>query len=155
MVKVSVKNHKYKEAFYIVIIGIIIFTVIFKLDLFGLKKGRDDSNSINKSILYKEEHLLTFDEWKKIADIYTSEYYECMKVLDMDYTKDYLSSACGNKYRNQYVKYRDGLDTRANLKYNQISELLDYWDKISDATRKRAIKAMEENDKRKRPNKDN
>ncbi|RXP64555.1 hypothetical protein EC396_00850 [Lutibacter sp. HS1-25] len=58
-------------------------------------------------------------------------------------------------FRNQYVKFREGLETRANLEYNQVRELLKYWDGIQERTTKKAIKAMEENDRKKRPNKYN
>lgn len=142
------------------IIGALLFLILFftyqfnfKEKLFGKKSG---SGSIQiESILSKQENLLTIDEWKKIADYRAQEFYECTKDLDMDITKWYLFESCATSYNNNWVFFRDGLDERSNLNYDQRTMLKDYWHKTRDAMKEKVSNMMKENDKKLRPNRDN
>jgi hypothetical protein len=111
------------------------------------------SNKNDKSLVYKEAHLLTFEEWKQIADIRAKEFYNCTKELDMDISRWYMYENCAREYNNNWVLFRDGLDYKANLTFEQTEELKDYWHKTRDDITEKVSKLMEENDRRKRPNK--
>jgi hypothetical protein len=131
------------------------FKYHFKEKWFGNKKsvsGSEQNLEQAKSILSKQENLLSIEEWKKIADYRAQEYYECTKDLDMDLTKSYLWESCATDYSNSGVLFRDGLDERANLNYDQQKMLKDYWSKTSDAMINKVSKMMEENDRKLRPN---
>ena len=147
---------------------LILFSIGLVLILFGvnyIKSGYFTQNSINsdnnainnsesnESLMYKEEHLLTFNEWKKIADIRAKEFYECTKDLDMDISRWYIYENCARTYNNNWVLFRNGLDYKANLTFEQTEELKDYWHKTRDDITEKVSKLMEENDRRKRPNK--
>lgn len=144
------------------IIGAIVFIILFlsyqfhfKDKWFGNKKGSGSNSEHVESILSKEEHKLTVDEWKKIANYRAEEFYECTKDLDMDITKWYLYESCATTYNNHWVLFRDGLDERANLNYDQREMLKDYWHKTRDAMTEKVSNIMKENDRKLRPNREN
>jgi hypothetical protein len=144
------------------IIGALLFLILFfayqfhfKDKWFGKNKGGNSDSGQVESILSKEEHMLTVDEWKKIADYRAEEFYECTKDLDMDITKWYLYESCATSYNNNWVRFRDGLDERANLNYDQREMLKDYWHKTRDAMTEKVSNLMKANDKKLRPNREN
>lgn len=162
MVKVKVKQDvSNKPKFILVILGfaLVMVFVIFGTDkisnMFHSSNGARSNSSQMESILSKEEHLLTVDEWKKIANYRAEEFYECTKDLDMDITKWYLYESCATSYNNDWVLYRDGLDERANLNYDQREMLKDYWHKTRDAMTEKVSNLMKENDRKLRPNREN
>lgn len=137
---------------------LILFCIPFALIIFGINKLKSSSNSNeekteqNRTLFYKQEHLLTYNEWKNIADLRSKEYLECNKNLDNSAYGIYQQDYCARVYTNNWVLFRDGLDYKANLTDKQIDELREYWHK----TRERAIDELKrikiEEDKRKRPN---
>jgi len=162
MVKVKVKQDvSNKPKFILIILGfaLVMVFVIFGTgkisNIFHGSKGGSSDTSQMESILSKEEHKLTVDEWKKIADYRAQDFYECTKDLDMDITKWYLFESCATSYNNNWVFFRDGLDERANLNYDQREMLKDYWHKTRDAMTEKVGNLMKENDKKLRPNRDN
>ncbi len=152
MVKVSVKNNKYSETIKIIVVAILIIIVILKAGILGSERNQQGSNSSGESLLYKEEHKLTYEEWKKVAQIYANQYLNCNKDLTWDFSKVYISENCGIRYRNQYVRFREGLENRANLNWEQTRQLLKYWDELSDKTIELVKKRMDENDRKMHPN---
>lgn len=166
MVKINSKSsisNKPKFLGYLALFSIGLFLIFFGIN--SIKNGyftnpstNSDNNTIdnnesNKSILYKEEHHLTFNEWKNIADIRAKEFYNCTKDLDMDFSRWYIYENCARAYNNNWVLFRNGLDYKANLTNEQTEELKDYWHKTRDDITEKVSKLMEDNDRRKRPNK--
>ncbi|MCG3165158.1 MAG: hypothetical protein POELPBGB_00920 [Bacteroidia bacterium] len=146
MAKVTVKPTKSSKFNIILIVVVIAFFVIY----IGIDKIKNGSG--NGSILSKKEHLRTVDDWKKIADYRAQEFYECTKDLDMDISKWYLYESCATDYNNSWVRFRDGLDGRANLNFEQIESLKNYWDKTREEIEKKVSDVMDENERQKRPN---
>jgi len=162
MVKVKVKQDvSNKPKFNLIILGFALVMVFVNIgtdkisNMFHGFKGGTSNSSQMESILSKEEHKLTVDEWKKIADYRAQEFYECTKDLDMDITKFYLYESCATSYNNNWVRFRDGLDERANLNYDQCEILKDYWHKTGDVMTEKVSNLIKENDKKLRPNRDN
>jgi DNA-directed RNA polymerase subunit F len=163
MIKVKVKqNVSNKPKFFLLIFA---FAIIMAIITFGADKisgifsnSKDISNNNSsqiKSILSKEENLLTIEEWKKIADHRALEFSECSKDLANDLESLAVYENCYRHYNNAWVVFQLGLDEKSNLTYEQREQLKEYWKKTEDDMREKVIKLMEQKEKELRPNRYN
>jgi hypothetical protein len=158
MAKVKVKESKSPKYFTITIVVAIVFGVIIvggnKMKIMGENTDSSESSGSNSEqierIFSKDYNLRTFEEWKQIADYRAQEYYECMKHSNLSDT--YTNESCSISYNNNWVDFRDSLEEKSNLSYDQQQALEDFWHKTRDAMTEKVIVLMEENDKKKRPN---
>jgi hypothetical protein len=155
MVKIT-SNHtsSTKSNKIAVIVGIFIFGIFifFYMNNFLNKKNSSSNSGIStniENILSKDYNLIAFNEWKQIADYRAQEYYECMKNSDL--SDIYTNESCSINYNNNWVDFRDGLEEKANLSYDQQKVLEDYWHKTRDKMTEKIIALMNKNDKKKRP----
>jgi hypothetical protein len=165
MVKVKVKqNVSNQPKFLLVIIffSILLISVIFGTDktssIFNKQDSIENSPQIplqTESLLSKEENLLTFNEWKKIADYRSQEFFECTKNLAKDLESFAVYESCHRQYNNAWVIFRLGVEEKANLNYEQREQLLEYWKNTRDNMKGKITKQMEINEKKLRPNKYN
>jgi hypothetical protein len=158
MVKIKVKQST-SPKFFIVIIGLLIIAIPIIIGINEIKMSGGDNNSSESSIpnysrvqiiFSKDDNLRTFEEWKQIADYRAEEYYECMKNSDLSDT--YTNESCSITYNNNWVEFRDGLEEKANLSYDQQKVLKDYWHKTRDMMTEKIKALFKRNDKNKRPN---
>jgi hypothetical protein len=162
MVKVKVQQHvSNKPKFILLILGfaLLMVIVLFGTDkisnIFHSFKGGSSNSSRMESILSKEEHLLTVDEWKKIAEYRAQEFYDCAKNLANDLESSYVYENCYRDYNNAQVLFQLGVDEKANLNSEQREQVKNHWNKTEDEIRDKVIKAMRENEKKLRPNREN
>ena len=152
MVKVTTDNSSSSKFNKIgIIIGIVTFGLFIILKVSNKLNSSSSESGQVQSILSKEEHMLTLEAWKSIADYRAQEFFECTKDLDNDSSKWYLYENCATSYRNDWVSYRDGLDYRANLNDEQREVAKDYWYKTQDEIIEKVSKLKNENDSRLRP----
>lgn len=162
MVKVRVKQDVSSKSKYIQLILVFILLMaflIFKKDtieklFYGSKASLIDDSKI-ESILSKDEHLLSIDEWKMIAQYRAEQFYECAKGLSLDIESLSLYQSCAITYNNNWVSFQMGLDYKANLNYDQRRMLKEYWHKMRDEVTNKVKKSNEENEKQLRPNRYN
>jgi hypothetical protein len=113
-------------------------------------KTSNDNSTIN-TIVSKEDHLKTYDDWKKIADYKTEELYTCAKELINDDKWMQVGDICSAEHGNKRVLFRDGIEERSNLNYEDRQSLLKYWDEKFDITIKKIQQLIDENEMKKRP----
>ncbi len=160
MAKISTNNTSNKFSKLYWIIPMLIFIIYKGYNIYERKNPSNQNSEqtdeiLSDEILSKEEHLLTADEWKKIADYRAQEFYECTKNLAEDLESYAVYEYCAKSYNNNWVLFRMGLDEKANLNDNQIEMLKDYWHKTRDAMTEKVQKIRRENEKKLRPNKYN
>lgn len=134
------QSKKSKLPYLLVIVLILSYQFYFKDRLFG------DEDVLNKNFVD-----YTYNDWKLLADQKAQGFYECAKGLDYS-TNNYYES-CARYYRNDWVSYRDALDNKANLSYDKIKELKNYWQSKSDEIVEKVSTAIDKNEKNRRPNK--
>ncbi|WP_395051158.1 hypothetical protein [Flavobacterium sp.] len=145
----SPKTNKIAIIVGILVLGAFVFLKMNNLLNKNSTSDISESSSSIESILSKDYNLRTFEEWKQIADYRAQEYYECMK--DSNLSNTYKNESCSISYNNNWVDFRDSLEEKANLSYEQQQALEDYWHKTRGAVTEKVIALMEENDKKKRP----
>jgi TonB family protein len=151
MAKISTKKEGNNKLYWI--IPIILFMTYKGYQIYKKKDGSSSAQNV-ENLLSKEEHLLTVAEWKKIADYRAEEFYELNKNLSKDDKSYAIIYQNNSDYNNNWVRYRDGLDERANLNYEQREMLKDYWHKKREEITEKVKKIMEENDRKLRPNRE-
>jgi hypothetical protein len=154
MVKVNVQPNKGSKMKGI-IIGILIAGIVVLFVNYIKSSSSKSTNSSEvpsevQTIFDKEINLRTYNDWKQIAHYRALEYEKCMKdseLSDMD-----VHEYCAIEYNNSWVYFRNDLEEKADLSYEKIQELEDYWSKTRSEITEKVSKRLELKDQNKRPN---
>ena len=141
------KGASKKSATLMLISGIIIFVGGTYLSTYLRDKNKSETSQTRHE-LYKD---LTFDEWKTIVNDAMAEYRHCTN--NMDKGNYDLQTMCIQSAQYKGTDFKHDLDTKANLSYEQIQQLKDFWDQQWEETRKSVNEQIEANDRRNYPNK--
>ena len=131
-VKIEPKNGSNMKGIFIgiVIAGVVIFFANYIKSASSKSSSSSDIQTEVQTVFEKDINLRTYNEWQQIADYRALEYEKCMKDLDLSDMD--IHEYCAIDYNNSWVYFRNELEEKANLNYEQIQELEEYWSKARD-----------------------